>query len=424
MSRRIFAFCCVLLLLAAMSAFPVGAIRRYDIHAEDFLSFSQAVAQGRRTVQSEVLVKSSKKPDFRPLHPQFTAEGPDGTYVVRFATAREAKRNLKRLQALPGVEYAECNDYVTVQSGSARTAEKSRSWGVHYMRSDVLADWIYNNNIQRSAVVAVVDSGITASHPIFQGRIHSGVSYLKTPYTTDESGHGTAVAGIIADVTAGLNVKLMVIKAINDKNLGTLSDVTAGIKYAASHGADIVNISFVSDRCHPSLHDAIRYALGCGCLPIISAGNYGTNMDKEICCPAHMAEPIVVTGCTNLGLPYYKNCYGSTVDLCAPGSNVVSASKNGRYARVSGTSFAAPHVSGVAALYKLCYPGADVYRLMQLLTENTRDHGKIGFDTKYGWGVPSLNKADILSTGVSPTANFTAAQWVEYILFFGWVRYV
>lgn len=424
MRKRVIAFCCALLMMSTLFCLQASALRKYDVHTEDFWAFSKAVSDSSRDVRSEVIVKARKKPDFRSLHPQYTVEGPDDTYVVRFANAKEAKHNLKRLQNLPGVQYAECNDFVRVQGTAARTADKGRSWGIRYMRSDVLADWIYNNDIQSSAVVAVVDSGVQATHPLFNGRIHSGVSYLKTPYTEDESGHGTSVAGIIADVTDGLRVKLMVIKAINEKNLGSLVDVTAGIKYAASHGADIVNISFVSDQCHPSLHDAIRYAIGCGCLPVISSGNFGVNMDKDTCCPAHLDEPIVVSGCTNVGLPYFKNCYGSTVDLCAPGSNIVTASKNGRYTRVSGTSFAAPHVSAVAALYKLCYPNAGITRLKQLLTENTRDLGKIGFDTKYGWGVPALNKADIVSTGVSPTAHFGFIQWMEYILFFDWIRYI
>lgn len=424
MLKRIAAFCGALLLLAALLSFSASALRIYDVCTEDFLRFAKAACESRRDIQSEIILKSKKRPDFRALHPQYTVEGPDQTYVVRFADAAEAAEKLAAVRRLPGVEFAECNDYVAVQDASMRTSAKNRSWGIRYMHSDVLADWIYQNKPNNSALVAIVDSGITASHEMFQGRIHSGVSYLKTAYTKDESGHGTAVAGIIADATKGLNVRLMIVKAIKADNLGSLLDVTSGIKYAAAHGADIVNLSFVSEHCYASLHDAILYAQNRGCLPVISAGNYGVDMDKKICCPAHMQEPIVVSGCTNLGLPYFNNCYGSSVDLCAPGSNVVTAAKNGRYTRVSGTSFAAPHVAAVAAMYKLCYPDAGVARLKELLIQNTKDHGRIGFDKKYGWGVPAPNKLPLLSTGVSPTAGFSFAQWVEYIFFFGWVRYL
>lgn len=408
MCKRLCALLCAFLLLSALLSFSVSALRIYDVCTGDFLRFAKAVGENSGDIRSEIIVKSSNRPDFRFLHPQYTVEGPDHTYVVRFSDAAEAEESLAALRRLSGVAFAECNDYVTVQDSSVRTAAKNRSWGIRYMHSDVLADWIYQNRPNATALVAIVDSGITATHEMFQGRIHSGVSYLKTAYTKDESGHGTAVAGIIADVTKGLNVRLMIVKSINEKNVGSLVNVTAGIKYAASHGADIVNLSFVSEHCYASLHDAIRYAQNCGCLPIISAGNYGVNMDKKICCPAHMQEPIVVSGCTNLGLPYFNNCYGSSIDLCAPGSNVVTAAKNGRYSRVSGTSFAAPHVAAVAAMYKLCYPDAGVRRLKELLTENTKDHGWIGFDKQYGWGVPAPNKLPLLSTGASPAACLLA----------------
>ena len=145
-----------------------------------------------------------------------------------------------------------------------------------------------------------------------------------------------------------------------------------------------------------------------GCLPVICAGNLARDMDKSDCCPADYSRGIVVSGCDRETAFYKSSCYGSTVDLCAPAVNVTCYSVSGSTQKMNGTSFAAPHISAIAALYRLYVPDAGLATLERMLKLNTKDLGRSGYDVKFGWGLPDLSALD-------GTREWTSYRTVKYI---------
>ena len=381
-------------LTAGLLSPAVYGLRRYDACTQDFADFSDLAHAQTDTVEEAVIVKTDGTlPDFRTLHPLSSVQGPDDTYVVTFSDERQAQRALPQLSALRGVEYAEPNAPVYSQ-GDEEAVTAYQTWGMDFMQAKAFAAALAGQDDLQTVVVGVVDSGIKADEPIFRDRLAEGASMNGEDYLHDDYGHGTGVASVAADCTQGLPVKIMPVKVLSGDGTGTLLDAANGVKYAVENGASIVNLSFVATSCSRTLHDAIDFAVSHDALPVISAGNYALNMNNKDCCPADYAPGFVVSGCDRTGAFYASSCYGSTVDLCAPAVAVPVTSIYGMVHEVNGTSFAAPHVSALAALYKLYMPDADRKALEKMLTLNTRDLGDPGFDVHFGHGVPDLSALD------------------------------
>lgn len=399
------------LLCAWLSPFAHG-VRVYDASVCSVDELSQTVNRVEENPDCTVIVRTNgMKPDFRFFHPRYAVQGPEDTYVVCFADEVQARESMHELNRTNGVLYAEPNGIVCAQADEKSSAP--HSWGVDYMQLRALSEQLSQTQCD-PVTVAVVDSGIAAQHPLFAGRIADGASFLYEPYDEDEYGHGTAVAGVVADCTEGLPVDFLIVKVLDSYGNGSLLNAANGIRMAAERGADIINISFVSKMCSQYLHDAVQYALSMDSLPVIAAGNYNLNMDKSDCCPSHMTEPVVVSGCDSNGERYRKSCYGSMVDVCAPAVRVACASTDGDFVEMSGTSFAAPHISAAAALYKLYDGNADCARLTTLLLSNTRDLGDFGFDVRFGWGVPDLSGVDIHGSVVTEMTIETLPYKTDY----------
>ena len=394
MFRKLVCIAAAVVLTAGLLSPAVYGLRRYDACAQDFPEFSALAHTQTDAAENAVIVKTDGTlPDFRLLHPLSSVQGPDDTYVVTFSTASEAQRAQPQLCALHGVEYAEPNAKVYAQGGEeAITAYQT--WGMDFMQAGQFAAALASQDDLQQVVVGVVDSGIKADEPIFRDRLLEGASMNGEDYTQDDYGHGTSVAGVTADCTQGLPVKILPVKVLRADGTGTLLDAANGVKYAVENGASIVNLSFVTTTCSRTLHDAVDFAVAHGALPVISAGNYALNMDKKDCCPADYAPGFVVSGCDRTGAFYTSSCYGSTVDLCAPAVNVPVTTIYGQVLEINGTSFAAPHISALAALYKLYMPDADLRALEKMLKLNTKDLDDPGFDVRYGHGVPDLSALD------------------------------
>ena len=238
-------------------------------------------------------------------------------------------------------------------------------------------------------VVAVIDTGVNLAHQDLQGNLWrnpnptfgdlNGASFVggsQTADPSDENGHGTHVAGTIGAVgnngiaTAGVawRVQIMAVKVFPATGSGSVSDIARGVNYAVQNGAHIINASYGalgnSGFSNTELA-AITAARDAGVLFVAAAGNSGANMDVSRFFPAnHALDNIVTVGNSNRRdeLALSSN-YGSPVDIFAPGSEIVSLSHTSNTGTISlsGTSMAAPHVSGALALLKAQYP-ADTYR--------------------------------------------------------------
>jgi thermitase len=204
--------------------------------------------------------------------------------------------------------------------------------------------------------VAVIDSGICAEHPDLTGRIGDGWDFLENdPVPQDDFGHGCAVAGVIAAnpnngvgiIGVAPNAQIMPLRVLNAQGVGTYSDVAAAIVYAADNGAEIVNLSLGGSSPSGILEDAVNYATSRGVMVIAAAGNTG---QEGVLYPAAY-EPVIAVASVDPDLQRSSfSSYGPEVDLLAPGRDIVTTQNGGSYGLMNGTSFAAPHVAGIAVL--------------------------------------------------------------------------
>ena len=281
-------------------------------------------------------------------------------------------------------------DYIydaTLKKNVVTTSSTSMSWGVSALQADKYAAYV-KSYTARSVKVAIVDSGVSY-HKKMDGRILSGIDLVDDDYTpSDQNGHGTHVAGTVVDCTPGIKVYILPVRVMNASGEGSPSVVGNGIRYAVSKGAKVINLSLGGYSHYQYLEDCINYAHNSGVTVVIASGNENENTKKI--CPAHMTNPIVV-GAINSD---YKRCsfsnYGSSVDLAAPGDNIISCWVGGGYALASGTSMAAPHISGAAAMYRLMYPNYGSSKTAILLRSFVQDLGASGQDDYYGKGLPKM----------------------------------
>jgi thermitase len=204
--------------------------------------------------------------------------------------------------------------------------------------------------------IAIVDTGVQYDHPDLSGKVYLGYNFVDgnwDPY--DLNGHGTHCAGIAAAVTdngigiAGMapNASILAVKVLDANGSGTLDNVASGIEYAADAGANVISLSLGGPSGSTTLQNAVDYAWNKGAVLVAAAGNNGSSAPTY---PAYYSNVISVAATdSNDNKPSWSN-YGSWVDVAAPGVNIYSTYPTNRYAYLSGTSMATPHVSGLAAL--------------------------------------------------------------------------
>ncbi|TMK79414.1 MAG: hypothetical protein E6G45_03635, partial [Actinobacteria bacterium] len=211
-----------------------------------------------------------------------------------------------------------------------------------------------------TATVAVLDTGVDASHPDLAGNVVPGTSVFdpNSDGTTDPNGHGTWMAGIVAASTgnglgiAGVGyagVRVMPVTVLGSDGTGNDSDIISGVTYAADHGADVILMSFSNPGYSESLQAAVDYAWSRGAVVIAATGNEGSST------PTFPAGDRGVVGVSNTdfmdSLDLTSN-YGIDTFLAAPGVGIETTAAGGGYATISGTSAAAAEVAGAAALMR------------------------------------------------------------------------
>ncbi len=215
--------------------------------------------------------------------------------------------------------------------------------------------WLTLPSDAPSVTVAVIDSGICADHPDLAGRVVGGWDFVEGDNAPQDAlGHGCGVAGIIAaDVDNGIgiagvapNAQIMPLRVLDASGVGTYSNVAAAIVHAADNGAQIINLSLGGASASTVLENAVNYAVSKGVTVVAAAGNTGGN----ILYPAAY-ESVIAVGSVDPDLQRSSfSSYLPSLDLLAPGRDILTTKLDGTYATMSGTSFAAPQVAGVAAL--------------------------------------------------------------------------
>ncbi len=234
------------------------------------------------------------------------------------------------------------------------------------------------------------------SHPEFAGRLLPGYDFVDNDADpTDENGHGTHVAGILAaGIDNGLGiagvagrVKILPVRVLNSTNAGWMSDIAAGVTWAVDQGARVINLSLGSTTASTALATAIDYANSQGAVVIAAAGNSNSALSFY---PAAW-DTVIATGATSYtGGRWALSNKGANVDLMAPGALIYSTAWSptggSAYDFNSGTSMAAPHVAGVAALMLSRDPNLTWDQVKTILQTQATDLGDPGWDSLYGYG--------------------------------------
>jgi aqualysin 1 len=294
------------------------------------------------------------------------------------------------LASAPGVRYVEPDGVASVVA----TPQNPATWGLDRIDQESLplnASYVYSSTA--SGVTAyVIDTGVLSAHEEFEGRVAKGYSAIKGGTGTEDcNGHGTHVAGTIAGKTYGVAKKATIVpvRVLGCSGQGSWSGVIAGLDWAAQHHADgapaVANLSLgggVSD----SVDQAVRGLIQDGVTVVVAAGN--SNADACNTSPARVLDAMTVGATTDSDARAGYSNFGTCLDIFAPGSGITSAWHSSTTAinTISGTSMAAPHVAGAAALYLSSVPTADPAEVARVLVADATK-AKV---TSAGAGSPNL----------------------------------
>ncbi len=312
----------------------------------------------------------------------------------------------------------------------------SKSWGVEAMELDQLADQANQSSVRNKTLVAIIDSGVNSSHAMFSGRTFSSASksFISSSWK-DDCGHGSHVAGILAEGTSK-DVEFLALKILNYNGEGSLCDMLLALEYSVAQGADVVNFSvgvnlkdcigemdnelgmkITTGDYYNYINSFLAYARQSGVTICAASGNEGKDMGKVYTVPA-ISEHVISVGSVSrsavseqaegkmLTRTSYSN-YGAALDFVAPGDGISSASylSNSSYRLMSGTSMATPHIAAVAAMIKVYHPSYSFGQVYNALAQATGAKSKINADIGYGMPVFSASQE-----GSSLFLSFTEAD--------------
>ncbi len=352
------------------------------------------------------------------------------TFVLR-VPAGEELAYADSLRRLPGVMYVEPNYRVY----PADTLPNDPRWAEQYGPAAVQAPAAWDLTTgSGSTIIAVVDSGIDAGHPDLAGKVMTGYDFVQDDTRPqDGCGHGTHVAGIAAatggnaEGISGIDwaARILPVRVLDNDCTGDIVDVAAGVLWAQNQGAQIINLSLGAPRSD-LIKNATYRAYQNGAALFAASGNGGF---ASVSFPARYPWVMAVGATDSANARADFSNYGADLDIVAPGKAILSTTpvsgdfyyKNppttdNLYGLLSGTSMAAPHASGAAALL-LAYDSARFNtpdKIYQALKNTALDLGDAGFDTQYGFGLLQIRAAlDYLAPAPPPPAadyDYAASQ--------------
>lgn len=429
-----------LLFVVMMATACLGIIHIDTIYTiDDIVTYQQQLADINDIYlgefESRVIVKTTR--EISDENSIAFASGFAGLNILQYRTKQEAEDAVKYYSSLKYVEYAQVDFEITTQEiyqyesaypvpdYSDINSLNHLSWGADLLGVDVFQQAIYMKYEGDLPVVyvAVLDTGIDTDNEFLQGRIayDLGISFYDSELYLDgqskykfedDNSHGTHVSGTITDLTLD-NVKIIPIKVLNGEGSGSLSNILSGMEYVLwlkENDTNVVafNMSLGGYGYSKEYNETINLLYDKNVLAIVAAGN--ENYYVEEFQPANCEKALTISALSQNEyyekfpyIAYYSN-YGSLIDLCAPGSKILScvpdectydeiysSETGGRYAVISGTSMATPHITGLVALYATYYGSEyNVEQVEKEIKSNTYDWGDPGRDDQYGYGVPTM----------------------------------
>jgi subtilisin family serine protease len=343
--------------------------------------------------------------------------------LVKVEQADDTKA-MKLLGSDARVDYVEPNHFVAI-AATPDDPSFGQLWGLHNTGQtggtgdkdvDAPEAWDLATG-DPSVVVAVTDTGVDFGHPDLSAQRWvntldpvngadddgnglvddwSGWDFVNDDNDpTDDHDHGTHVSGTIGAagdngvgvVGVNWNVKLIALKFLNAAGSGTTADAIASTLYAADHGADVASNSWGGGPFDQALLDAIAYGASRGMLFVAAAGNDSQNNDVTPTYPGSYGSPAVLAVAAtdhNDALASFSSYGAQSVDLGAPGVNILSTARGNTYKSFNGTSMATPHVAGAAALVEDRFPGATMYGIKALLMSSVDPAAALAGETVTG----------------------------------------
>ncbi len=330
---------------------------------------------------------------------KIVSENSLGIYTIEVSAGLE-KEIVEFVRENPDVEFAEMEGIVFPEI-IPNDPQYSQQWHLPITSSPTAWDFTTGDP---NVVVAVLDTGIDASHPDLASKLIGGWNtYENSPNIGDVYGHGTKVSGVAGAVTdngvgvASINWqgKIFHYKVSDDGGGATTSAISGAITRAANDGAKIATFSYSISTSSSIQTATLNFMNNYGGLVFASAGNQATFVSSA-------DNPIMVIGATTStdALASFSNT-GNLIDLVAPGAGIRTTIKEGGYGSVSGTSFSAPMAAAAAALIYSINPEFTGYQVEEFLEQGADDLGVSGWDTSYGWGRLNIGNSVLLASAQS-----------------------
>jgi len=349
----------------------------------------------------------------------------DEVVVYETNGEKSVQEVVAQLEEKQEIEFVEPN-YIYSIFKTPNDAHYSKMWNLPKINAP--AGWDITQGSE-NVVVAVIDLGIERNHPDLQNNIVETKNFTGCP-GEDSDGHGTHVAGTVAAsgdnstgvVGLGWRVKIMALKVgCNGADI-TLAAAISAIDYAVSKRVNVINMSMGGAFVSRAMADAISNAVQNNIAVVVAAGNSG-GPDSDQLYPANDPNVITVSATGPSDELAHYSSYGNAVDVAAPGGNppggsstcsstgsdcIVSTYIGGRYVALTGTSMAAPQVTGLIALLFSKDPTISVQQIRSILETTSVDLGASGKDPKFGYGRIDVRAAlDAVSNTQSPSPTTT-----------------
>ncbi len=312
------------------------------------------------------------------------------TYRVIVPPEADVVQVAQAIAAHPAVEFAEPNALRQIMR-TPNDPFVREQWAL----TNIQAFEAWDITTGAEIVVAVIDTGVSSSHPDLTGKVLPGYDAITgSDRSEDVNGHGTAVSGLIAANTnngkgiAGLcwGCRILPIKALSSQGVGDDASIARGIRHATDAGARIINLSLGGTQDTRVLREAVEYAYDRGVLVVAASGNE-RQQGNAVNYPAAYPQVLAVSGTSNADTITGFSNTGSHIDIAAPSVGLWTTLVGEReYGPPNGTSFASPYVAGAAALVWTVRPDLSHVDVKCVLSASADDKGPPGWDEEYGWG--------------------------------------
>jgi len=291
----------------------------------------------------------------------------------------------------PMIKSIEEDIMINIHDASARTSPTTKTpkskiyngsqmipWGVNQIK----APFAWKKSLGNKISIGVIDTGIDPMHPDLRAAASQGINLLFPGMPpTDDNGHGTHIAGIIAASSTQQGIlgvaplaSIHAVKAFDRLGSAYVSDIIAGIDWCVENGMNIINMSFGMKTFSLALESSIRSAYKAGVIIVASCGNEGRKATIDY--PARFQQVVSVGALTRAGKVASFSNKGKRIDIYAPGENIYSCWLNNRYNELSGTSMATAHVTGVVALMLAAKPTLKPLQVKQAIKRNSIPYTK------------------------------------------------